>query len=77
MPYSFSIPKFFRFFKRMCVALTGVKGRWFNYQLGHMPELWARSLVGGMRGATDVSLSHSCFSPSLSPPLPLMLKINK
>ena len=29
------------------------------------------------RQPIDVSLSHSCFSPSLSPSLPLSLKINK
>ena len=29
------------------------------------------------RQPTDVSLKHRCFSPSLSPSLPLSLKINK
>ena len=48
------------------------KGHWFDSQSGHMPRLWARSLVGGTWEAT----AHWCFSPSpLS--LPLSLKINK
>ena len=49
-----------------------LKGRWFDYQTGHMPGLWARSPVGGMGEAT----THWCFCPSLSPSLPLSLKIN-
>ena len=39
---------------------------------GHMPGLWARSPVGVTREA----MAHWCFSPSLSPSLPLSLKIN-
>ena len=39
--------------------------------LGHMPGLWARSLVGGARETT----THWCFSPFL-PSFPF-LKINK
>ena len=50
------------------------KGHWFDSQLGHMPRLWARSPVRHMQ---DVSLSHPCFFPSLSPSLPLSLKISK
>ena len=38
-----------------------------------IPGLGARSPVGGTREAT----THGCFSPSLSPCLPLSLKINK
>ena len=41
--------------------------------LGHMPELQARSPVGGTWEAT----THWCFSPSLSPSLPFYLKVNK
>ena len=49
------------------------KGRQFDSQSGHMPGLWAMSLVGGAQGAT----THWWFSPSLSPSLPLCWKINK
>ena len=42
-------------------------------QSGLMPGLWARSLVWGTREAT----THWYFSPSLSPSLPLSLKISK
>ena len=49
------------------------KGRWFHSQSGHMSELQARSPV---RGAWETT-AHWCFSPSLSPSLPLCLKINK
>ena len=48
------------------------KRHWFNSPSGHMPRLWARSLVGGLQKATN-----GCFSPYLSPSLPLSLKINK
>ena len=46
---------------------------WFDFQSRHMPELRARSLAGGVQEAT----THGCFSPSLSPSLPLPLKLNK
>ena len=49
------------------------KGQWFDSRSGHMPGLWARSPVGSTQEAT----THQCFSPSLSPSLPLFLKINK
>ena len=51
------------------------KGRQFNSQLGPMPGLWAGSPVWGTQEAT----THWCFSPSLSPSLPLSLQkwINK
>ena len=49
------------------------KGRQFDSQSGHMPGLRARSPLGGAWEAT----THWCFSPSLSPSLPLSLKINK
>ena len=45
----------------------------FDSQSGHMPGLWARSPVGGVQEAT----TYWYFSPSLSPSLPLSLKINK
>ena len=48
------------------------KGRQFDSQSGHMPGLWARSPAWGTQEATT-----RCFSPSLSPFLPLSLKINK
>ena len=43
------------------------KGCCFHSQSGHMPGLWAGSPVGGDLEAT----THGCFSPSLSPYLPL------
>ena len=49
------------------------KGCWFNSQSGHMPGLQARSPVVDAWEAT----THWCFFPSLSPSLPLSLKINK
>ena len=55
-----------------------LKGCWFDSQSGHMPGLWARSLVGVERQPIDVSLAHWCFSASLSPSPPFSLKlINK
>ena len=48
------------------------KGHGFNSQSGHMPGLQARSPEKGMWQAT----TQRCFSPSLSPSLPLSLKIN-
>ena len=38
------------------------KGRWFDSQSGHMPELWARSAVRGGWEAT----TYWYFSPSLA-----------
>ena len=49
------------------------KGCQFDSQSGHMPGLQARSPVGGTQEAT----THWFFSPSLSPSLPLSLKISK
>ena len=46
---------------------------WFNSQSGHMLGWQARSSARGMREAA----THWCFSPSLSPSLPLSVKINK
>ena len=47
--------------------------RCFGSRYGHMPGLRARSLVGG----TWEEDTHWCFFPSLSPSLPLSLKIKK
>ena len=71
--------------KIRCFTLTGIAqlvGRCpanhkvTNWRLdswsGCMPGLQARPLVGGVQEATD-----QCFSPSLSPPFSLSLKINK
>ena len=44
-------------------------------QSGRMPGLRARSPAGGMRDAS--TLPQCCFSPSLSPFLPISLKVNK
>ena len=49
------------------------KGRWFDSRPGHMSGLRARSPVVGARETT----TQQCFSPFLSPSLPLSLKINK
>ena len=49
-----------------------LKGHWFDSWLGRTPGFQTRSLTGGMREATD-----RCFSFSVSPSLPLSLKINK
>ena len=49
------------------------KGSWFKSQSEHMPGSQARSPVGGAWEAT----THWCFSPSLSPLLPLSIKRKK
>ena len=49
------------------------KGRWFDSQSEHMPGVQARSPVWGVREET----THWHFSTSLTPSLPLCLKINK
>ena len=48
------------------VLACKARGCQFDSQSGHMPGLWARSLVGGTHKAT----THWCFSPSLSSSLP-------
>ena len=53
------------------VRACETKGHWFASQSDHMPRLWARSPVGSIQEAT----THWCYSPPLSPPLPL--SINK
>ena len=52
------------------------KGGGFDSQSGHMPGLQAPSPVGGTckRQLIDVSLSHQCFSPPLSPSLSISLE---
>ena len=52
------------------------EGRRFDSLSWHMPGLQARSPVGGVQEATDVS-HIVALSPSLSPCLPLSLKINE
>ena len=59
------------------VLVCEPKGRWFDFQSGHMPGFWAWSLVGDVQEATNQHFSHQCFSPSLSPSLPLSPKLNK
>ena len=60
------------------VLTCEVKGHWFNSQSGAClgcgphPQFGARE-----RQLIDVSLTHRYFSPSLSPFLPLSVKINK
>ena len=49
------------------------KGLLVQFPSGYMPGLWARSPIGGAQEAT----THRCFSPFLSPSLPLYLKTNK
>ena len=49
------------------VLACEAKGHWFNSQPGHMPGLQSKSPLGGAWVAT----THWCFSPSLSPSLPL------
>ena len=51
------------------------KGYWFNSQSGHMPGLWARSPVGGIRETTNYILMFLSLSPSLA--LSLKKYINK
>ena len=55
------------------VAACEPKGHQFDSQLGHMPRMWDRSPVGSPQEAT----THWCFSPSLSPSIPLSKKVNK
>ena len=54
------------------VLVCKPKGHWFDSQSGNMPGLGARSPVWIVWEATI----HWCFSPFLSPSLPLSLKIN-
>ena len=70
------------------VALTGVawlaivpqsKRLQVQFLVRHMPGLQVWSPFGGIyeRQPIPISLAHQCVSPSLSPFLPLSLKINK
>ena len=52
------------------------KGFQLDSQSGHMPQLRARSPGGGVWEATDRCISHKSMFLSLSPSLPLCLKIN-
>ena len=59
-----------------CALDCESEGCWFVFQSGHVPGLPARFPCAGhwcMQEAT----THWCFLPSLSPSLPLSLKINK
>ena len=46
------------------------KGYQFNSQLGYMPGLWARPLVGGVQETTDPRVSRTLMFLSLSFSLP-------
>ena len=60
------------------VAFCKAKGHWLDSRSGHVPGLLATSWLGvSERQLIDVSLIYQCFSPFLSPSLPLSLKINK
>ena len=51
------------------------KGGWFGSQSGHTPGLQSRSQLGVCeRQHIDISLTHRCFSPCLSPLLPPLPK---
>ena len=50
------------------VSFHRAKGGGFDSRSGHMPRLWAWARSG------KVSLSHGCFSPSLSHCLPFSTK---
>ena len=52
-----------------CVSVDWVpacepKGHWFDSQLGCIPGLWARSLVGGVPETTTIDVSLPLFFPS-------------
>ena len=51
------------------VSSCRAKGRQFNSRSGHVPELWARSLVGGAGEATDPCFSGTLMFFFLSSPL--------
>ena len=50
------------------------KGHRFDSQWGHMPGLWARSLLGGKQEATDQCFSVTSMFLSLFLPFPHFLK---
>ena len=59
-------------------TLNNPAQRGFDSKSGHTSRLWAGPWLGHLREATiAVSLAHQCFSPSLSPSLPLSLTKNK
>ena len=53
------------------------KGCSFHPLSGHMPGGLGPQLGEYQRQPINASITHRCFSPSLSPVLPLCLKINK
>ena len=63
----------------LAVLSCRAKGRQFDSWSGHLPGFQVWSPVGACarENWTDVSLTHQCFSPSLSPSLHLSMKINK
>ena len=52
------------------------KGRWFDFQSGHVPGLRARSPVGGVREATYWCFSYTSKFASISFSLPYRLSKN-
>ena len=57
-----------------CVLSHKAKGHQLDSRSGCMTGLWTQSLVGACeRQPVDVSLTHQCFTPSLSPS-PLLSK---
>ena len=46
------------------VSACEPNSHWFDSQSGHMPGLWARSLVRGTREATHIDVSLPLFHPS-------------
>ena len=54
-----------------------VKGHWFNCQGTCLGEGSVPSQGPHKKQPIDVSLSHWCFSSSLSPSFPISLKVNK
>ena len=53
------------------------KGHQFNTQSGHVPGFRGGSLAGGMPEATDRYICYTLMFRSLSPSLPISLKVNK
>ena len=53
------------------------KGCWSESQSGHVPELWARSLVGGVQEATNPCFSHTSVFLYLYLSLPSPLSKDK
>ena len=54
-----------------------MNGCWFNSRSGHIPGWWPPSRLGRMWEANDQCSHTDVLSPSVSPSLPLSLKVNK